>query len=111
MRDENGWFVASTPPPPEKWAQWMCEAMSLMYKGYRRTSRRSGIVTRIDRPDWRDHISLPQGVSVTHPEDHYRRVISRDSLRVSKYVSEMVYASHDREHECGYIKPGDISSK
>lgn len=84
----------STPPPPELWALWMAEAHGYISRGYRRISRRRGIVARIDREDWH------QVLSAKYPrcrfqhdamaEDFYRRVLSQDKVQTRRYVTEMV---------------------
>lgn len=74
--------------------------------GYRRTSNRFGHLSRIDRPDWKEHMAqrhspwskeegrawvraLGDGAS-----DHYRRVFSKDTREVSREVARLVPTSN-----------------
>lgn len=52
----------------------------LVAKGYRVTSRRYGICARIDREDWKEFCEK-KGYPVC--ADWYRRVLSKDKIRVS----------------------------
>jgi len=67
-------------------------ALALMRAGYRVTSRKHRLVSRVDREDWRtvldsDHLSA----------DFYRRVHSYDKLVVPESVrGHMLNSSHDR---------------
>jgi len=76
------------------------EAAELAAKGYRRVSRASGIISRVDRPDWKE------AMGGTHPDgmewvnllgkgaaDQYRRCHSRDTKRVPLAVSEQIPSS------------------
>lgn len=81
------------------------EARRLMSLGYRRTSANFGILSRIDDPAWRDVMarklapwSMDEGQALVcsmgaSAEDHYRRVYSKDKIRVSKAVSRHVTCS------------------
>lgn len=60
----------------------------LIALGYRRTSRKYGCVSRIDRVDWKS-ILRKRGIKVLKgddfcAEDFYRRCSSKDTLTVSK---------------------------
>lgn len=58
--------------------------------GYRRISRKYGIVSRIDRPDWREVLAAyhpygmawVNGMSIGEAADHYRRRRSNDKLEI-----------------------------
>jgi len=71
----------------------------LIAKGYRRTSNKFGVVSRIDRPDWRGYMalkhspwSLEAGMDWVkllektpgQAEDHYRRCYSEDTLEIGR---------------------------
>ena len=60
----------------------------LIRLGYRCTSRKYGIISRIDRPDWVlfliEKLNQPELISGDGSwEDFYRRVYSRDKLELS----------------------------
>jgi hypothetical protein len=89
------------------------EAARLKALGYRRTSNRYGMLSRIDRPDWLTVLAIHMRRSPAtfyvpgqdHPEgswcDHYRRVLSKDKIEVSQAISRLVPSSdHD---PIGYI--------
>lgn len=95
------------------------EAADLARRGYRRTSHKHRMVSRIDRPDWKERLAAHLGRSVaelyrmreTNPDrignpgyevgdtvsplwcDFYRRVLSRDTLTVSEEVAKLVPGS------------------
>jgi hypothetical protein len=67
--------------------------VELIARGYRVTSRKHVMLSRIDRPDWKRHManlhspwSVDEGLEWVaalgdyHAEDHYRRVYSQDKL-------------------------------
>ena len=72
------------------------QAKELMAKGYRRTSNKYRMITRIDREDWMHFLAekmpgscvadfmVKSGPDAGKPsplwEDHYRRVYSKDSI-------------------------------
>jgi hypothetical protein len=77
----------------------MDEATRLIESGYRSVSNRHRMVSRIDRPDWREHMArdhhrgfrgdpqrnLEEGMRWvralgTGAADHYRRVLSKDTV-------------------------------
>jgi len=88
----------------------MDEATRLIDSGYRCTSNRHRMVSRLDRPDWREHMArdhtrgfrgdpqrnLDEGmkwvaVLGTGAADHYRRVLSRDKIeRVPQEVYDRI---------------------
>lgn len=53
---------------------------ALIAKGYRVISRRHGICARIDREDWEEYCRR-KGYPVC--ADWYRRILSKDKIRVS----------------------------
>jgi len=70
----------------------------LIEMGYRRTSNRHGLISRIDREDWREEMarkhspwSFEEGMNWVKAlsftpggaEDHYRRCYSRDCITVT----------------------------
>ncbi len=62
--------------------------------GYRRISRTYGVVSRIDRPDWKEHMASthPGGMDWVNcllqtpgqAEDHYRRCHSNDKIELGQ---------------------------
>lgn len=93
-------------------------AEQLMALGYRVTSNRHLMVSRIDQPDWLERLARHLGRPVadfTSPgdpwriggwADYYRRVLSKDTLTVSRATKDaMKNSGHD---SVGYIhKPGE----
>lgn len=77
-------------------------------RGYRRVSRKYGMLARIDRPDWREHMA---GQHVRGMEwvdnlgsgaaDHYRRVYSRDRIEIDPTLALQVPTSG--WDEVGYV--------
>lgn len=64
----------------------------LIAMGYRRTSRRFGLISRIDRPDWVEFLKS-QGLGHAEAnskngcwEDFYRRVYSKDTLEIGQFA-------------------------
>ena len=67
---------------------------ALIRKGYCRISNRHGIVSRIDRSDWKEYMakkhspwSIEAGMEWvsflgTNAEDHYRRCYSKDTIEL-----------------------------
>lgn len=91
------------------------EAARLKALGYRRTSNRYRMLSRIDRPDWllalAEHLRRsPASLYIpdkSHPDgmwcDYYRRVLSKDTIEVSPEVCHLVGSSdHDT---IGYVIP------
>lgn len=75
------------------------EVQNLVQQGYCRTSLRHGLVSRIDRRDWKEHMTKKrsplsveaalQGMgSIAGAEDQYRRVYSRDTREVGIAVNQ-----------------------
>ena len=76
------------------------EVKNLVLQGYCRTSLRHGLVSRIDRPDWKERMakqhapwSHEEGLTWVRnmgsgAEDQYRRMYSRDTLEVGKAVNQ-----------------------
>lgn len=91
------------------------KAEELMKQGYLRISRKSCILSRIDRMDWQDKMALDyapwdkeeglqwvRSSGEINAEDYYRRCISKDKIVVPKEVSEKVATSNSRR--TGYIE-------
>ena len=91
----------------------MKTAQQLINAGYRRTSNSYRMVSRVDRPDWKEHMakqhspwSFEDGMKWVNglgssASDHYRRVYSKDTLMVSPTVFSKIPTSiHD---PVGYI--------
>lgn len=53
---------------------------TLIASGYARTSNRHGMVSRIDRPDWQEHMASIYPNSRPLGADFYRRCVSKDTL-------------------------------
>ncbi|KVR21647.1 hypothetical protein WK13_34480 [Burkholderia ubonensis] len=76
------------------------EVQRLKAQGYCRTSNKWGLLSRIDRPDWQQHMaerhcpwSAEQGMKWVRglgkdAEDQYRRVYSQDSITVPRDVAK-----------------------
>ena len=65
----------------------------LMSRGYRRTSNAFGMVSRIDRADWKEYM-VENNFPVN--ADFYRRICSKDTLTIGKSKARRVKASgHD----------------
>lgn len=90
-------------------------AMALAAMGYRRTSNRHCLVSRVDRPDWREHMAQkhapwdPEGQGVAWVKclgkgaaDHYRRCYSNDTMTVGPEVSRRIPGSI--WDETGYVE-------
>ena len=74
----------------------IAEALRLASQGYRRTSGRHHIVSRVDRPDWKEFMAASQApwdaergttdgmdwvrALGRNAADHYRRVYSKDKI-------------------------------
>jgi hypothetical protein len=92
----------------------------LMALGYRRTSNAFGIVSRIDREDWKEHMairhspwSLEEGMEwikclgESSAEDHYRRCYSKDNIEFGKRLAYKVkHIESSNGAPTGYIKEG-----
>jgi hypothetical protein len=73
---------------------------SLIARGYRRVSRRFGMVARVDREDWREYMAeklhkTPAQINAAANiwADHYRRVYSKDVLTLPQAKALKVPAS------------------
>lgn len=75
------------------------EVQKLIQQGYCRTSNRHGLVSRIDRAEWKERLTkertparVDEGVrrmgGLAAAEDQYRRIYSRDTLEVGNAVSQ-----------------------
>lgn len=62
-------------------------ARGLMAEGYRRVSRKSCHLARIDRPDWKERL---EEMNAFIGADQWRRVHSKDLLTVPSEVSELI---------------------
>lgn len=94
------------------------EGKRLLDSGYRCTSNRHRIVSRIDREDWREHMASKhmggmEWVNILGygAGDHYRRVYSRDSIEglpqpVYDYVKKHG-GSHGNSPLCEYLPKVD----
>jgi len=65
--------------------------------GYRRISRKHGLISRIDRPDWREVMAkkmflTPEQIGVSLC-DHYRRCFSKDTLQVGERLVLLIPTS------------------
>lgn len=87
----------------------------LIARGYRRTSRRHGMVSRIDRPDWIDilaeHLIQPRVELMKRIrgfpgmwEDYYRRVLSKDTITLNPAQLALKVPTSDRD-PVGYVDP------
>lgn len=89
-------------------------AKMLTDMGYRRTSNRHLMVSRIDRPDWIDHLAnkmrcAPASFIVRDGSgeisadwcDHYRRCYSEDKATVSERVFRLMRPSGN--DKCGFV--------
>lgn len=92
------------PKPPKPSAEEV--AARLRAQGYCRTSRRHRMVSRLDRPDWLQHMARQMGRAVAdfyRPngefscqwEDHYRRCFSQDTRTVSDEVFKLMPSSNE----------------
>lgn len=89
-------------------------AQKLVDRGYRRVSNTHKHLSRIDRPDWREHMaithspwSIDEGMAWVHclgsgAADHYRRCHSGDVITVTEKTYRMVPQSNF--DPVGYIK-------
>lgn len=74
-------------------------AVELMAMGYRKTSNRHQLVSRIDNPNWQE---AEPGHAVT--PDFSRRVHSKDKLCVPAAV--LKYIASSGHNDCGYVPIG-----
>ena len=96
------------------------KAIELVRQGYRRTSNKHRLASRIDRPDWRDVMAKHHSprdweevgltwVNCMTPgdaADYYRRCLSKDTVKMDEEVSRMMPVSN--WDNCGYChKKGD----
>lgn len=86
---------------------------NLVARGYRRTSRRHGMVSRVDRPDWKEvlakHLirSVPEMEKMVRRspgdwEDYYRRVLSKDTITLNPPSRALSIPSSDHD-PVGYV--------
>ncbi len=74
----------------------------LIRKGYRRTSNAHGMVSRVDRPDWKERLKemYPHSPGVLNP-DFYRRCVSQDTLELHNDDAQKIpNSNHDMT---GYV--------
>jgi hypothetical protein len=88
-------------------SDWVSASKALISRGYRRISNKHGVVSRIDRADWitviAQHLNRsPAELYVPgrhHPEpcwnDYYRRVLSKDQLKIGKLVHDIPTSDFD----------------
>lgn len=94
------------------------EAETLALQGYRRTSSKYGMLSRVDREDWQEFMAkthAPWDINEgrawvyglgTRAADQYRRCYSRDKITVSTSISKFVpSSSHDT---IGYVQRREI---
>ena len=83
----------------------------LTAKGYRRTSNRYGILSRIDRDDWKrvleKHLGkvLPEDCEFNidgNWPDYYRRVLSQDTMSIDPVIAKLV--PNSRHDMVGYVE-------
>lgn len=109
-----------------KGSQAVCEY--LIQRGYRCVSRAHGVVARIDRIDWLQHLSKELMVSESSlyvgsdidPRacDHYRRVYSKDRVCLSDLREACLEALYDiraypssMDDPAGFIDPDSLEEK
>lgn len=87
------------------------EAAKLIKQGYCKVSNHYGMVSRLDRPDWKEHMAKGHprglewvdGMDLGGAEDFYRRVHSKDNLEfVDREVSALIPSSN---HEVTGYRP------
>lgn len=75
----------------------MADVKALERAGYARTSNRFGMVSRIDRKDWREHMASQHGGGMDWVKalgkkgaaDHYRRCYSQDNLTIGSAAQRL----------------------
>ena len=83
-----------------------CKASRLITKGYRKTSNKYCLASRIDRADWIEVLANqmnravadyfdPQGNLSAQWADYYRRCLSEDTIRVDQEVLKFIPSSND----------------
>lgn len=91
------------------------KATELTKRGYRRISNKYGLLSRIDRPDWKHEVAkrfcpynFKQGLKrvesydVSSMEDFYRRNCSEDKIEVMHEIARLVPNSSNEE--TGFIE-------
>jgi hypothetical protein len=91
------------------------EAQKLMSLGYRVTSRKHTTLSRVDKSDWKEVMAkshcpydIEEGrawvnvLSEREAEDFYRRVISKDRVKVSEETMKLIENSNSAI--TGYIE-------
>jgi hypothetical protein len=76
--------------------------------GYARTSRKFGIVSRVDRPDWGKAIPGGKGKGADD-EDHYRRCYSGDKFELGPKLGMKFPAS--RKVALGFVPKPPVDTK
>ena len=97
--------------PPQYKSTDIAEFVAL---GYRRTSRKFGIISRVDRPDWKEFLAR-KGMLIG-PEregngaDHYRAVYSKDKITLEppSLALEVPTSGHD---PVGFIPKDQLEQK
>ncbi len=89
--------------------------LDLISRGYRRTSRKFGTISRVDRPDWREYMAkehapwnIEEGLEWVETlgdsaGDYYRRVLSKDHKEIGQEYAKFFPSSSDRDVD--WVKP------
>jgi hypothetical protein len=89
--------------------------LSLISKGYRRTSNKYGMVSRVDRSDWREYMAkhhtpwdIKRGLEWVEAlgdsaSDYYRRVLSKDSKEFGREYAKFFPSSSGSG--VGWVEP------
>ena len=89
--------------------------LTLISKGYRRTSCRFGSISRVDRPDWREYMArkhapwdINEGIAWVdslgnRAGDFYRRVLSKDHKDVGPEYAKFFPSSG--KCDVDWVKP------
>lgn len=91
---------------------------SMVLMGYARTSRKHGMVSRIDRPDWLQYMATKHSPWSPHDDglgwisllgeraagDQYRRVYSKDTITLGSFVGLLFPASGEAPYNY-YLPP------
>ena len=90
----------------------MIDLDKLRREGYARVSNKYGHVSRIDRPDWREHMAVGNTAWLealgNRAADHYRRCFSKDVLQVNPRIAQKLPPSGSGPTE---YQPRDSEAK
>jgi len=78
----------------------------LKQMGYRIVSRKYGMISRVDRPDWKEFMRDEKRVKPN--ADFYRRVYSKDTLELGRKVIGKIPTSD--WDETGYVDVKAVAS-